>query len=394
MTAWKTIALGDLTESVEYGVTASASQRPVGPKFLRITDIQDGAVNWDSVPWCECDARSASDAQLKPGDIVFTRTGATTGKSFLIRDCPRQTVFASYLIRVRLGHTAEPSFVSRFFQTPSYWAQITKSARGLAQPGVNATTLKALRVPLPSLPEQRRIADVLDRADALRAKRRATLAQLDTLTQSIFLDMFGDPATNPKGWPVAPLAEMCSLSGEYGAGVASMEYDSNLPRYVRITDVTEGGELAAEKVSPSGDARDWERYLLDAGDVLFARSGATVGKTYIHRPIHGDCVFAGYMIRFRPKADKLSAEYLFEFTRSAAYRSWVSVRQRVVAQPNINAQQYGRELLIPRPPVSLQHEFASRASGVSSLKSAYRASLLELDTLFSSLQHRAFRGEL
>lgn len=224
MSGWRRIPLGDLAESVDYGVTASASQRPIGPKFLRITDIQDGAVNWDSVPWCDCDERSASDSRLRPGDIVFARTGATTGKSFLIRGCPANAVFASYLIRVRLNDAAEPGFVSHFFQTHDYWAQITKSARGLAQPGVNATTLKALRVPLPPLPEQRRIAEILDKADALRAKRRAALAQLDTLTQSIFLDMFGDPATNPKGWLREPLTSACHC---YSGGTPAKENPEN-----------------------------------------------------------------------------------------------------------------------------------------------------------------------
>ena len=113
---WKTKLLGEFAESVDYGVTASATDRAIGPKFLRITDIQDGAVDWQSVPWCECDTRSASDARLKAGDIVFARTGATTGKSFLIRECPTDSVFASYLIRVRLGDTAEPRFVSHYFQ--------------------------------------------------------------------------------------------------------------------------------------------------------------------------------------------------------------------------------------------------------------------------------------
>ena len=180
MNTWKAVALSDIAESVDYGVTASASQEVVGPKFLRITDIQNGSVEWESVPWCECDDRAASEGKLKAGDIVFARTGATTGKSFLIQACPTDAVFASYLIRVRLGNQAESRYVSHFFQTPNYWAQITKGSRGIAQPGVNATTLKELRVPLPPLPEQRRIADVLDRAEALRAKRRAALAQLDT----------------------------------------------------------------------------------------------------------------------------------------------------------------------------------------------------------------------
>ena len=189
MTPWRRIPLGELTKSVDYGVTASATEQPSGPKFLRITDIQNGAVNWDTVPWCECGSRSAADSRLEPGDIVFARTGATTGKSFLIRHCPADAVFASYLIRVRFRDVAEPRFVSHFFQTQDYWEQIAKGARGLAQPGVNATTLRTIEVPLPPIGVQRKIAEILDRADALRLKRRAALTQLQALTHSIFLHL-------------------------------------------------------------------------------------------------------------------------------------------------------------------------------------------------------------
>ena len=148
--------LGDFAESVEYGVTASATGQPIGPKFLRITDIQDGAVNWENVPWCECDARSATDAQLRSGDIVFARTGATTGKSFLIQSCP-DAVFASYLIRIRPNEKVVPKFLHLFFQTPAYWQLISENVAGIAQPNCNASKLKNLPIPLPPLSEQQRI---------------------------------------------------------------------------------------------------------------------------------------------------------------------------------------------------------------------------------------------
>lgn len=90
------VALQEIAESVSYGVTASACNEPVGPKFLRITDIQDDQVCWDNVPWCKCDSKESESSRLKTGDIVFARTGATTGKSFLIRNCPDNSVFASY----------------------------------------------------------------------------------------------------------------------------------------------------------------------------------------------------------------------------------------------------------------------------------------------------------
>ena len=109
------VALGDLAELIDYGMTASAVESPVGPKFLRITNIQNNSVDWDSVPWCECDTKEAAKSKLTDGDIVFARTGATTGKSFLIDGCPDESVFASYLIRVRVNDRLSPRFLAHFF---------------------------------------------------------------------------------------------------------------------------------------------------------------------------------------------------------------------------------------------------------------------------------------
>ena len=278
MSGWKTIPLGDFAESVDYGVTASATEQPIGPKFLRITDIQDGAVNWENVPWCECDTRTASDARLKAGDIVFARTGATTGKSFLIRECPTDSVFASYLIRVRVGDAAEPRFVSHFFQTENYWAQVAKGARGVAQPGVNATTLKALQIPLPPLAEQRWIAEVLDRAEAVRAKRRAALAQLDSLTQSLFLDLFGDPVSNPKGVKVVRLADVATRITD-GVHQKPNYTETGVP-FISVKDITTGKLIfdQCKFISVEDHEKFTKRCKPERLDILYTKVGATYGR--------------------------------------------------------------------------------------------------------------------
>lgn len=259
---------------------------------------------------------------------------------------------------------------------------------------VSKATVSKIKIPLPPLPEQRRIAAILDQADALRAKRREALAQLDQLQQAIFMDMFGDPATNPKRWPTSTLSNVCAVSGEYGAGVAAIEFDPSLPRYVRITDITDRGELNGRPVSPGGPPQDWTAYKLQAGDLLFARSGATVGKTYLYKESDGPCVFAGYLIRFRPNPNVALPSYIFSFTQTAAYRTWVAARQRVVAQPNINATQYGHELVLPVPPLALQREFCDLVDELDRQHALMQGSQTANDALFASLQHRAFRGEL
>ncbi len=213
MTPWQTRPLSDVAEAIDYGLTASAVPLPVGPKFLRITDIQNGSVNWSTAPWCTPDVRAVSSSRLKVGDIVFARTGATTGKSYLVRDCPDDAVFASYLIRVRMNDSADPRFVSHFFDTPDYWRQIARKARGAAQPGVNATTLRGITIPLPPLPQQKRIADILDWAKTLRAKREAAIDQLDLLSRSLFIDLFGNPRTNPRHLPIGTLGSVATFVG-------------------------------------------------------------------------------------------------------------------------------------------------------------------------------------
>lgn len=127
--AWRTVKLGDICEQIDYGFTASADFASKGPRFLRITDIQNGSVNWEAVPGCAISEDEAEHHCLHDGDIVFARTGATTGKSFLIKAPPR-SVFASYLIRLRLKPNCDPEFISLFLQGEEYWQQIRSQARG------------------------------------------------------------------------------------------------------------------------------------------------------------------------------------------------------------------------------------------------------------------------
>jgi len=151
---WGTIS--DIASSIQYGYTQSASNIPNGPKFLRITDIQNGYVNWEIVPYCEINDSEIEKYLLEQGDIVFTRTGATTGKSYLIGKCPR-AIFASYLIRLRLLNKYIIKYFYIFLDSPLYWSQIMSARKGSAQPGVNATILSTLKVPIPPFCEQKRI---------------------------------------------------------------------------------------------------------------------------------------------------------------------------------------------------------------------------------------------
>lgn len=385
--------LGEIAESVEYGVTASATWEPRGPKFLRITDIQDGAVDWDLVPWCECNSRSASNARLAPGDIVFARTGATTGKSFLIRDCPPESVFASYLIRVRLRDSVDPRFVNHYFQTPSYWAQIVSSARGVAQPGVNATSLKSLAIPLPPLSEQQRIAAILDEADALRAKRRVALALFDTLTQSIFLDMFGDPVRNPGNLPCVTLASLVRDNDTINYGVVQPGDDvpDGIP-LVRVGDLLAGGvrPTMLKKIAPAIEST-YKRSRLRGDEILVSCVG-TIGVVAL-----ADERIRGYNIARAvariPASERVDRQYLATYLRTEHVQRYFTAELRTVSQPTLNIKQLS-ETSVLLPPLNLQKAFAMRVAAVERLKESHFEALDALDALFASLQDRAFRGAL
>lgn len=177
---WAITRLELLTTDISYGYTAPSSSDEVGPKMLRITDIQDNTVIWSDVPYCEIEEEKLEKYLLKKNDLVFARTGATVGKSFLIRTDPPKAVYASYLIRVRTASEELISVLSHFFNSQQYWQQITEFSSGIGQPNVNGTKLKGLTIPLPPLAEQKIIADKLD---TLLAKVETTKARLEHIPE-------------------------------------------------------------------------------------------------------------------------------------------------------------------------------------------------------------------
>ncbi|MDO8479216.1 MAG: restriction endonuclease subunit S [Candidatus Rokubacteria bacterium] len=175
---WTRRRVSSLCRAIDYGYTASADFGAVGPRYLRITDIQDGKIEWASAPGCHISAADERSKTLADGDIVFARTGATTGKSILIKQPPR-AVFASYLIRLRPTDDVSPDYLYSFFQSDGYWRQVRALARGGAQPNVNATLLGSIEVPVcPRLEQERLCAELASNERIGDAVRRASEHQL------------------------------------------------------------------------------------------------------------------------------------------------------------------------------------------------------------------------
>jgi type I restriction enzyme S subunit len=182
---WEVVRLGEVCLKPQYGFTESATNQRVGPKFLRITDIQNSQVNWNTVPYCEISDELLKRYRLEPGDLLFARIGATTGKTLLIRECP-EAIFASYLIRVRVNlNFLLPEFLFYFTQGNLYWSQINTAKGGRLKQGINIPVLSSLLVPLPPISEQRIIARILEAVDKKLQVEEARKQVLDALFNSL-----------------------------------------------------------------------------------------------------------------------------------------------------------------------------------------------------------------
>ncbi len=256
--------------------------------------------------------------------------------------------------------------------------------------------LAKLAIPLPPLAEQRRIAEVLDRAEALRAKRRAALAQLDALTQSLFLDLFGDPTTNPKGWPVRRLIELIIDGPQNGLYKPSTDYGSGTP-ILRIDAFYDGAVTdisALKRVRLTEDERN--KFRLTEDDVVINRVNSLeyLGKCALIPKLPEKAVFESNMMRMRFDPKTTQPRFVVQFLQTGFIKSQIQMcAKHAVNQASINQQDVSG-FRVNLPPLPLQREFARRVTAVESLKTAQRAALAELDALFATLQHRAFRGEL
>ena len=233
------------------------------------------------------------------------------------------------------------------------------------------------RLKLPVMKVQQRQADTLSRIDALSAYGQRQIALMDEIVKSRFVEMFIG-----KNYSRKTVDEVSLGKGEYGAQSASAEYTPDRPRYVRITDINDDGTLNNDVVSSINHSDD-DQYRLRYGDFLFARMGATVGKTYAFR--EGNQIYAGYLIRYKLDLTQIHPLYLFWYTRLNEYWDWVKLNQSGAAQPGINAKKFG-SLRIPVPPIDIQNRFVAFVAEVDKSKFRIQKSLSTSRKLWTMAQ--------
>ena len=159
--SWEWVRLYEIADSIQYGYSAPARQSG-RIRMVRISDIQNGKINWNTVPFCDIAEKDVERYLVEAGDVLFARTGGTVGKSYLVRDTPQESIYAGYLIRTRFLSCVLPQFAKIFFESDIYWKQLKSGLVATAQPNFNGKKLASMRIPLPPLAEQKRIVAKLE----------------------------------------------------------------------------------------------------------------------------------------------------------------------------------------------------------------------------------------
>ena len=383
--AWTTV--NNISKSIIYGVSESAKSEGKY-KLLRITDIQNNKVDWETVPFTDFDDDKVASYILYDGDIVFARTGATVGKSYLIKGLSQKAIYASYLIRVQTFDLILPEYVKLFFESGYYWEQIELTSVGIGQPNVNGTILGSLNIPLPPFAEQKRIVIEKDRWLSLleqieQGKANLQIAIKQTKSKILDLAIHGklvpqdpndEPASellkriNPKvqitcdnehsrklpyNWCLCNLGDVCML--ENGFAFSSDQYKAKGIPLIRISNIKDN-EISLSSCVFINEGYE-EKYIVHSGDLLIAMSGATTGKMGIYNQ-----KYVAYLNQRVGNIKIVDSNLLFD-----KYRNYFlfSQKNKILelayggAQPNISGKVIN-SLFVPLPPIAEQKRIVQK----------------------------------
>lgn len=329
-----------------------------------------------------------SPAKLLPKGTLLLSIFATIGRTAVL-DLDAATNQAIVGLRLRRADRLDLAFLRRFLDFKA--STLASISRGVAQANINGAILKALEVPLPSIPEQRRIAAILDQAEALRTKRRAALAKLDTLAQSIFIEMFGDPDENPKGFPISELQNLCTKITD-GTHQSPSWVSTGIP-FLFISNIVNGLiTFDTDKyISRETYVELTRRCPIENGDVLFTTVGSYGNAAVVNE--EREFCFQRHIAHIKPNQAKLAPAFLAAMIESPGVRRQVDRAARGVAQKTVNLADL-KALKVFAPPLEIQRVFTNKLTLIQMIKESHLKANAVQEGLFRSLQHHIFCGEL
>ena len=383
---WSTI--DEISYSILYGVSESAKTTGTY-KLLRITDIQNGKVDWPSVPFTDFEDEKAAQYILMDNDILFARTGATVGKSYLSQCTPNNAIYASYLIRIRFSKELCPQYVKYYFESGYYWEQISINSVGVGQPNVNGTILSGLNIPIPPIDEQEKIITVasklLREIDDLNDAQKAVFDTSEKLKESILglaihgrlapQDTSDEPAIEllkrinpdfkpsdnlhyegilPNGWCLTHLNDVALYGDTSSIDVSSIDPDSWI---LELEDIEKDTGRIIDMKSKADREVSGVRHSFKKGQLLYSKLRTYLNKVLI-APNDGFCtteivpITAGKAILPDYLLMVMRSPYFLEYTASCSYG---------VKMPRLGTID-AQKAIIPLPPLAEQSRIVEKIS--------------------------------
>jgi type I restriction enzyme S subunit len=402
---WRLVTMDELKTSVKYAfvggpfgsnLTSKDYVQVPGVPVIRGTNLagtESRFLDDGFVFVTEQKANTLVQNLAHPGDLIFTQRG-TMGQ---IAQIPPTARYGRYLIsqsQMKLTvdeAKANPRYLYFYYRSPIAAAYLKRRVVATGVPHINLEILKRFPVLLPPLPEQRRIAAILDKADAIRRKRQEAEDSSRELIPAIFRQTFGNLVTNSMTWPMAALGDVCD--SRLGKMLdAKQQTGRHLRPYLRNTNVQWDRLDLSEVFEMDFDEPDRQEFELRPGDVLICEGGE-VGRTAIWNGELAECYFQKAIHRVRPHPAKMCPEYLLHLMREMARHDQFRFATSQATIAHLTGVKL-KALSMPLPPIELQRRFVEKVAAVKRLHGKKQEARSAADALFHSLVQRAFRGQL
>ena len=406
---WSVETLANICEKITDGTHATPKPTALGVPFLTAIHVKENRIDFDACYYLPKLIHDEIYRRCNPqrNDVLLVNIGAGVATSALVK-----VDYEFSLKNVALLKPSKQKIIGaylNFYQSAVKNKVAESLATGGAQPFLSLFQIGQLKISLPSVQEQTAIANALSDVDALIAgleklfnKKSAikTAAMQQLLTGKKRLPPFDQTNTGykqtdlgeiPVDWAVSAVHGLLKETPKYGINAAAVPLTANLPVYIRITDISEDGYFQpSEKVGVNNQFSDF--YKLKKGDIVLARTGASVGKSYLYREADGELIYAGFLIKLSPKEAILDSMFLFQYFRAEPYWAWVNVMSMRSGQPGINGNEFG-SLQIPLPCIDEQTAIANVLSDMDKDLAALQQRLHKTQQIKQGMMQELLTGK-
>ena len=385
---WHECLLEDALDLITYGLTVRPKYHTEGVPLISAREIRSGNVNLGKAPKISVVDYNKLSAKGKPtqGDILFSKTGSIGHCAIVENNSP--FAITQNAARLVFNSLIDNRYALWYLRSPYIQRTSQERAKGNAVKDLQLGDMKKFKFIYPPLLKQKKIAAILDTADSYRQKTKALVAKYDELTQSLFLDMFGDPVSNPKGYEQRTLLELTTQITD-GTHHTPTYTESGIP-FLRVTDVT-GSNDSKKFISVEEHKQLIKRCQPAKGDILYTKNG-TIGVGKIVSWDYEFSIFVSLCL-LKPNHEMIDVKYLNHFLNTPFAVRQAMRHSKEATIKNLHLVEI-RKMLVPYPSLEEQKDFVAKLEVIESQKEQAQASLDKAEELFNSLLQKAFKGEL